>query len=101
MSTSEPDEATPAPEPAPPAATSGAGTPLVLLHAFPLDGRMWAPQVEALAGSYQVIVPDLSSPVFWVDGTLVWGFTAGLLVGFLDALGLQAPPLPTYWGTRP
>jgi pimeloyl-ACP methyl ester carboxylesterase len=50
------------PEPAlpvPPAATSGAGTPLVLLHAFPLDGRMWAPQVEALAGTYQVIVPDL------------------------------------------
>jgi pimeloyl-ACP methyl ester carboxylesterase len=78
MSTPEPDEpgAIPAPEapetgqppppapeppppPVPPAATSGAGTPLVLLHAFPLDGRMWAPQVEALAGSYQVIVPDL------------------------------------------
>src|SRR5829696_642933 len=59
----EPD-AVPEPEPAPappvpPAATSGAGTPLVLLHAFPLDGRMWAPQVEALAGTYQVIVPDL------------------------------------------
>ncbi|HSO55707.1 MAG TPA: alpha/beta fold hydrolase [Actinomycetes bacterium] len=51
---------TPAPDdPAPPAASSGAGTPLVLLHAFPLDGRMWAPQVEALAGTYQVIVPDL------------------------------------------
>jgi pimeloyl-ACP methyl ester carboxylesterase len=49
----------PPPPPVPPAATSGAGTPLVLLHAFPLDGRMWAPQVEALAGSYQVIVPDL------------------------------------------
>jgi pimeloyl-ACP methyl ester carboxylesterase len=53
----EPDPAAPsepAPEPAPPippAATSGAGTPLVLLHAFPLDGRMWAPQVEALAGT--------------------------------------------------
>ena len=44
---------------------------------------------------------DLSSPVFWVDGTLVWGFTAGLLVGFLTSLGLQAPPLPAYWGTRP
>ena len=52
-------DAEPAPPPMPPAATSGAGTPLVLLHAFPLDGRMWAPQVEALAGSYQVIVPDL------------------------------------------
>jgi pimeloyl-ACP methyl ester carboxylesterase len=49
----------PAPAPVPPAVVSGAGTPLVLLHAFPLDGRMWAPQVEALAGSYQVIVPDL------------------------------------------
>ena len=52
-------DAEPAPPPMPPAATSGAGTPLVLLHAFPLDGRMWAPQVEALAGTYQVIVPDL------------------------------------------
>jgi pimeloyl-ACP methyl ester carboxylesterase len=48
-----------APAPVPPAVVSGAGTPVVLLHAFPLDGRMWAPQVEALAGSYQVIVPDL------------------------------------------
>ena len=55
----EPSAETPEAAPAPPAATSGAGTPLVLLHAFPLDGRMWAPQVEALAGTYQVIVPDL------------------------------------------
>lgn len=44
---------------------------------------------------------DLTSPVFRVDGTLVWGFTACLLVGFLDSLGLQAPPLPAYWGLRP
>ena len=53
------EEAAPEPEPVPPAVGSGAGTPVVLLHAFPLDGRMWAPQVEALAGSYQLIVPDL------------------------------------------
>jgi 8-oxo-dGTP pyrophosphatase MutT (NUDIX family) len=46
-------------------------------------------------------IPDLRSPVFWVDGTMVWGFTAGLLVGFLESLGLQAPPLPSYWGMRP
>ncbi len=44
---------------------------------------------------------DLTSPVFWVDGTLIWGFTACLLAGFLDSLGLQAPPLPAYWGIRP
>jgi 8-oxo-dGTP pyrophosphatase MutT (NUDIX family) len=46
-------------------------------------------------------IPDLGSPVFWVDGTVVWGFTAGLLCGFLGSLGLQAPPLPAFWGYRP
>jgi 8-oxo-dGTP pyrophosphatase MutT (NUDIX family) len=54
---------------------------------------------EAMAA--RGIPGELTSPVFWVDGTLVWGFTAGLLVGFLDSLGLQAPPLPAYWGIRP
>ena len=44
----------------PPATSTGAGSPpIVLLHAFPLDGRMWAPQVDALAPHYQVVVPDL------------------------------------------
>jgi pimeloyl-ACP methyl ester carboxylesterase len=42
----------------PPTTVYGEGTPVLLLHAFPLDSRMWLPQVEALAG-YQVIVPDL------------------------------------------
>lgn len=37
------------------------------------------------------------SPVFWVDGVVVWGFTAGLLVRFLEALDLPAPPLPSWW----
>jgi 3-oxoadipate enol-lactonase len=47
------------PEPtAPPVTVYGDGTPVVLLHDFPLDSRMWLPQVEALGG-YQVIVPDL------------------------------------------
>ncbi len=36
----------------------GQGRPLVLLHAFPLAGAMWRPQVEALRGSYRLIVPD-------------------------------------------
>jgi pimeloyl-ACP methyl ester carboxylesterase len=47
------------PEPtAPPVTVYGDGTPVLLLHAFPLDSRMWLPQVEALGG-YQAIVPDL------------------------------------------
>jgi 8-oxo-dGTP pyrophosphatase MutT (NUDIX family) len=44
--------------------------------------------------------PDLLSPVFWVDGILVWGFTAGLLAGFLRSLGLHAPPVPDAWGAH-
>lgn len=32
---------------------------LLLLHAFPLDASMWAPQVEALGGSVAVIAPNL------------------------------------------
>ncbi len=35
----------------------GEGPPVVLLHAFPLDGRMFEPQAEALAA--RLIVPDL------------------------------------------
>ncbi len=54
----EPEPVVP-PEPmAPPVTVYGDGTPVVLLHTFPLDSRMWLPQVEALGG-YQVIVPDL------------------------------------------
>ncbi|WP_219973763.1 alpha/beta fold hydrolase [Rubrobacter xylanophilus] len=36
----------------------GPGLPLVLLHAFPLSGRMWEPQVAALSGERRIITPD-------------------------------------------
>jgi hypothetical protein len=40
--------------------------------------------------------------VFWVDGTLVWGFTAGLLVGFLDLPSASSThPFPAYWAPAP
>lgn len=35
------------------------GMPLVLLHAFPLDSRMWEPVVVHLAGAARVILIDL------------------------------------------
>lgn len=38
----------------------GVGEPLLLLHAFPLSGQMWGPQMEALAGRWRLLVPDLS-----------------------------------------
>jgi pimeloyl-ACP methyl ester carboxylesterase len=37
---------------------AGSGTPVVLLHAFTLDTRMWDDQVEALAREYRVIRYD-------------------------------------------
>lgn len=37
----------------------GTGTPLVLLHAFPLSSAMWLAQREALAGRFRVVTPDL------------------------------------------
>ena len=37
---------------------SGPKDPLVLLHAFPLNRRMWAPQVRALGGERRVVTPD-------------------------------------------
>jgi 3-oxoadipate enol-lactonase len=36
----------------------GPGEPLILLHAFPLNGRMFEPQMEALSGGRRVIAPD-------------------------------------------
>jgi pimeloyl-ACP methyl ester carboxylesterase len=38
----------------------GQGEPLVLLHAFPLDGRMWLEERKALAPECRVIIPDLA-----------------------------------------
>lgn len=38
---------------------AGAGTPLVLLHGFPLSGAIWREQQQQLSDHYRVIVPDL------------------------------------------
>ena len=38
---------------------SGDGPAVVLIHEAIGDGRLWAPQVEALAPRYRVVVPDL------------------------------------------
>ncbi len=38
---------------------AGGGLPVVFLHAFPLNRRMWDPQKSALVGHARCIVPDL------------------------------------------
>jgi 3-oxoadipate enol-lactonase len=37
---------------------AGDGMPVILLHGFPFDHRMWSNQFEALRSSYRVITPD-------------------------------------------
>ena len=38
----------------------GKGPALLFLHAFPLDGTMWHPQLEHFSDRYRVIVPDIT-----------------------------------------
>jgi pimeloyl-ACP methyl ester carboxylesterase len=38
---------------------SGQGQPLLLIHGFPLNHKMWHPQIEFLSSSAKVIAPDL------------------------------------------
>src|SRR5690349_16208302 len=37
----------------------GTGTPIVLLHAFPLDRTMWAPQLDPFSARFRTIAVDL------------------------------------------
>lgn len=39
--------------------TGGAGTPVLLIHGFPFNLKMWQPQIDALGDRWRLIVPDL------------------------------------------
>jgi 3-oxoadipate enol-lactonase len=68
----------------------GAGPPVVLLHAFPLSGAMWQPQIESLAGRFRVVAPDLRG--FGAsdhgDGQMTIDSYADDVAGLLDQLGI-------------
>lgn len=53
---------------------AGSGTPLILLHAFPLNRAMWSDQIAALSSDFHVIAPDLpgcgQSPGFESDPSI-------------------------------
>lgn len=72
---------------------SEAGDPLVLLHAFPLHGLMWEPQVSALKASRRMVLPDY--PGFGraaselVPAVPKMDYYAGALRDLLDRLRLE------------
>jgi 3-oxoadipate enol-lactonase len=39
--------------------SGGSGTPVLLLHAFPLSSDQWEPQIESLGDRFRFIAPDL------------------------------------------
>jgi pimeloyl-ACP methyl ester carboxylesterase len=74
--------------------SGGPGTPMVLLHGFPLDRRVWDDQLAALAGS-RVIRVDLrgcgeSEPD---DGPVLMEALAADVAGVLDALQVERAAL--------
>ena len=71
----------------------GRGTPLLLVHGFPLDHTMWQGQIDDLSAVCRVIAPDLrgfgQSSVS--AGTIRMEQFADDLAGLLDGLGLREP----------
>ena len=54
---------------------SGSGSPVVLLHGWCLNGRLWMYEAERLAGQYDVVVPDL--PGFGLSDGLAGPYDLG------------------------
>jgi pimeloyl-ACP methyl ester carboxylesterase len=75
----------------------GKGTPVLLVHGFPLDHTMWNAQIDALADCCRVIAPDLrgfgQSSLGDADPKLGVSMEryADDLVEFLDVLAIHEP----------
>jgi 3-oxoadipate enol-lactonase len=69
----------------------GEGPPVLLVHAFPLGGAMWEPQIGALAGANRLIAPDLRGFGSSSLGTTPTSLDqyADDLAGLLDELDLR------------
>jgi 3-oxoadipate enol-lactonase len=72
-------------------AEAGSGPVLVLVHGHPFDREMWWPQLEAFAGRFRVIAPDLrgygESPPR--PGTVTMAELSDDIWSLLDALGVD------------
>lgn len=69
----------------------GKGTPLVLLHGFPLDHHLWDEVVPLLEDTFDVILPDLRGfgESTTVDSPYSMDDYASDIAGLLDQLGVQ------------
>jgi pimeloyl-ACP methyl ester carboxylesterase len=69
----------------------GRGTPVVLLHAFPLHAGMFRPQVEALRGRCRLLLPDVRGfgGSGQAPGPTGMDVIARDVLALLDALGVE------------
>ena len=69
----------------------GKGTPLVLLHGYPLDHRLWDEVVPLLEDQFDLIIPDLRGfgDSSTVDSFYTMEDYASDIAGLLDSLGIQ------------
>ena len=69
----------------------GKGTPLVLLHGYPLDHHLWDDVAPLLEDTFELILPDLrgfgESTI--VDSPFTMDDYASDIAGLLDQLGIQ------------
>lgn len=73
----------------------GSGLPLVLVHGFPVDCRMWEGQVAELSGQCRVIAPDLRG---FGRSVATDPFTIDSLAEDLHALLVELDALPCVLG---
>lgn len=71
----------------------GMGSPVLLVHGFPLDHRMWNEQIELLSTRHRVIAPDLRGfgGSFGAAGTTTMARFADDLRLVLDQLRVDEP----------
>lgn len=73
----------------------GSGAPILLVHGFPLSGKLWEPAVGLLERKYRLIVPDLRG-----HGRSEASETASMarfaddLAALLDEIGEHGPVVP-------
>lgn len=69
----------------------GRGTPLVLIHGYPLDHSIWTEVAKLLENDFDLILPDVRG--FGESTTVAEPYTmtnlAGDMLALLDALGLE------------
>jgi 3-oxoadipate enol-lactonase len=69
----------------------GRGTPLILIHGFPLDSTLWSEILPYLENDFDLILPDLRG--FGQSSTITSQYTisdmADDLAGLLDHLGIE------------